>query len=84
MESKQQKRKLQDTMESFSESKKPHNEEDITFSDIGADSTHLDEESESELVNTIVENQTKDDNRHNSDEDLSIADAIASVYKKKF
>ena len=37
------------------ENKKPHNEEEVTFSEVNADSTHIGEEDESLLVRTVVE-----------------------------
>ena len=55
MESLQQKRKHLNETELSIVNKKPHSEEDVTFSNIRADSTHIEEENES-LIKTIVEN----------------------------
>ena len=79
MSAQQQKRKLQDTTEIFLENKKPHNEEEVSFSEIAADSTHIDEDIENVLVNTIVESQNGSQNDEGDEGENSFADTIVSA-----
>ena len=79
MATQQQKRKLQDTMELTLENKKPHNEVEITFSDIGADSTHIDDENESILLKTSVENYGKSQEKEGDVNNESLVNTIVSA-----
>ena len=64
METQQQKRKLQDSSEEQSENKKKHNESDITFENVAADSTHI--ESQSVIENLVKE--TTDNSKYGEEE----------------
>ena len=72
MDSQQQKRKLQDEDKEISKNKKQHNETDITFENVGADSTHIDGGDQSKLVNSLVESEMSDkvDEEEEADESL--------------
>ena len=81
MSSQQQKRKLQDSSELSMENKKPHNEDEITFSEVGADSTHIEDANESVLLNTIVDNHGS--STTDEDGDDSLVETVVSVCSVK-
>ena len=62
MESQQIKRKHQDELEENPMNKKQHSDSEITFTNIGADSTHVEDVDESALVKTLMERETKKTN----------------------
>ena len=75
MESHQQKRKLQDETEETSMNKKQHSDTEITFSNIGADSTHIEDSDEEDLVKTLIEKE----NQNSYDEEGEIDDNLVET-----